>query len=310
MHANLAGLMPQVIATWCEDLGHEVQYFTFTGVEDLKGDVPDNLDIVFISAFTQSAIQAYALGTKYRSEGVVTVLGGPHARCYPEDAQKYFDYVLGLTDTDIVAEVLEECSHHIGGGRYMSALKQPSNLPGVRDRWKFIELTLRKAPWIKVVPMIGSMGCPYTCSFCIDAREEYQPLDFDEIKEDLRFLQTKYKRPLISWYDPNFGVRFDDYMNIFEEADPDKRIDFIAESSLWLLSEPHVKRLKENGCKAILPGIESWFDMGNKSRTGKKQGMDKVNVISEHVNMILRHIPYIQTNFVLGLDCDDGPESF
>lgn len=310
MHANLAGLMPQVIAVWCEQLGHEVELFSFTGCEELKSDVPKDVDIVFISAFTQSAIQAYALSNKYRSKGVVTVLGGPHARCYPEDAQKYFDYVLGLTDKEICREVLEDCSHYLDEGRHLSAMQQPTNLPGVRERWKYIELALKKAPWIKVVPMIGSMGCPYTCSFCIDAREDYQPLDFEDIKEDLRFLQTKYKRPLISWYDPNFAVRFDDYMNFFEEADPNKTIDFIAESSLSLLSEPHLKRLRDNGCKAILPGIESWFDMGNKSKTGKKQGLEKVEAVSEHVNTILEYIPYIQTNFVLGLDCDDGPESF
>ena len=38
--------------------------------------------------------------------------------------------------------------------------------------------------------------------------------------------------------------------------------------------------------------------------------MDKVKQVSEHVNMILRYIPYIQTNFVLGLDGDMGPEPF
>ena len=32
--------------------------------------------------------------------------------------------------------------------------------------------------------------------------------------------------------------------------------------------------------------------------------------MADHVNMILRHIPYVQTNFVLGLDCDEGPEPF
>jgi hypothetical protein len=26
--------------------------------------------------------------------------------------------------------------------------------------------------------------------------------------------------------------------------------------------------------------------------------------------MVLRHVPYVQTNFVLGLDCDEGPEPF
>ena len=34
--------------------------------------------------------------------------------------------------------------------------------------------------------------------------------------------------------------------------------------------------------------------------------MDKVRQVSEHVNMILRHMPYVQTNFVLGLDADAG----
>ena len=27
--------------------------------------------------------------------------------------------------------------------------------------------------------MIGSLGCPYTCSFCIDSDGAYQPLAFD-----------------------------------------------------------------------------------------------------------------------------------
>jgi hypothetical protein len=38
--------------------------------------------------------------------------------------------------------------------------------------------------------------------------------------------------------------------------------------------------------------------------------MDKVKQVADHVNMILRYIPYIQTNFVLGLDGDTGPEPF
>jgi hypothetical protein len=60
----------------------------------------------------------------------------------------------------------------------------------------------------------------------------------------------------------------------------------------------------------MLPGIESWFELGNKSRTGALQGIDKVRKVSEHVNLILRYIPYVQTNFVLGLDGEEGPEPF
>ena len=173
-----------------------------------------------------------------------------------------------------------------------------------------MEPTLKKAPVLKIVPMIGSLGCPYTCSFCIDSVVPYQPLDFETLKEDLRFLLTKFQRPRVGWHDPNFGVRFNDYMDAIEEAVPEGKIDFIAESSLSLLSEAHLKRLKRNGFKAVLPGIESWYDMGNKSKTGSKTGMDKVKQVSEHVNMILSYLPYVQTNFVLGLECDEGPEPF
>jgi hypothetical protein len=310
MNANLASIMPQVIAVWCEQEGHDVKLVCYTGFENLIEELPDNIDIVFIGAFTEAAQLSYALSNLFRSRGAVTVLGGPHARCYPQDAQKYFDYVLGFTDKAVVSEVLQDCSKHRPIGVHIAARQQPAQLPGVRERWKFIEPTLRKAPLIKMVPMLGSLGCPYTCSFCIDSVVPYQSLDFDVMKEDLRFLLGKFKRPLVGWHDPNFGVRFNDCMDAIEDAVPPGSIDFIAESSLSLLSEPRLARLKRNGFKALLPGIESWYELGDKSKTGKMKGMDKVRQVSEHVNMILRYMPYIQTNFVLGLDVDEGSEPF
>jgi len=310
MNANLASIMPQVIALWCEEEGHEVTFICYTGFEEIADLLPQGVDLVFIGAFSQSAQLAYAMSNRFRKEGALTVLGGPHARCYPQDAQKYFDYVLGFTDKQIVRNVLEDMTPHRPLGWRLCAGKQPASLPGVRERWKFIEPTLAKAPLIKIVPMLGSLGCPYTCSFCIDAAVPYQPLEFKGLQEDLTFLLQKLKRPRVGWHDPNFGVRFNDYMDTIEAVVPEGRIDFLAESSLSLLAEPNLKRLKRNGFKAILPGVESWYELGNKSRTGSKQGIDKVRQVADHVNMILDYIPYVQTNFVLGLDVDQGDEPF
>jgi hypothetical protein len=180
----------------------------------------------------------------------------------------------------------------------------------VRERWPFIEPILQKAPLVKGVPMLGSMGCPYTCAFCIDASIPYQPFDFDVIKEDLRFLLCQFKRPLVGWHDPNFGVRFDDYIGTIEEAVPPGSINFVAESSLSLLSEDRLKRLKRNGFKAILPGIESWYDHGNKAKTGSMTGFEKVQKVSDQINTLLKYIPYAQATFVFGLDIDQGTEPF
>jgi radical SAM superfamily enzyme YgiQ (UPF0313 family) len=263
MNANFASIMPQVVATWCEQSGHEVHLTCFTGREDLTRDFPPDVDFVFISSFSQASFLAYSLSKFFQSQGAVTALGGPHARCYPQDASKYFDYVFGFTSRELINEALADCAPHRPVGLRLAADKQPLDLPGVRERWKFIRQTLTKAPFIKIVPMIGSMGCPYTCSFCIDAEVPYQPLSFDGIKEDLRFLRTQFARPLVGWHDPNFGIRFEDYMTAIEEAVPPDSVDFIAESSLSLLSEPHLRRLKINGFKGMLPGIESWFELGD-----------------------------------------------
>ena len=310
MNANLASIMPQILGVWCEEDGHDVSFVCYTGLENLVDELPQDVDVVFIGAFTQAAQLAYALSNLFRSRGAVTVLGGPHARCYPEDARKYFDYVLGFTDREQVREVLRDPAPHRPMGLHLESLQQPTSLPGVRQRWSYIERTLAKAPLIKIVPMIGSLGCPYTCSFCIDSEIPYQPLDFDVLKDDLRFLQQQFRRPRVAWHDPNFGVRFNDYMEAIEEAVPPGAIDFIAESSLSLLSEQHLKRLQRNGFKAILPGIESWFELGNKSKTGKTAGLDKVLRVADHVQKIQERIPYVQTNFVLGLDSDAGAEPF
>ncbi|MGQ0558348.1 MAG: B12-binding domain-containing radical SAM protein [Sphingosinicella sp.] len=311
MNANLAGLMSQAVAVWCEELGHRVRYLCFTGAQDIFREVGDGVDVVFISAFTRSAQTAYALSAYFRSRGVVTVLGGPHARCYPDDAALYFDYVLGFTDRELVEDVLKERLPAAPLGQHVSAAAQPRELPSARRRWKHIARTLERAPpMLKVVPMISSLGCPYQCSFCIDSTVAYQPLSRDELADDLRFIEQRMPDAVIGWQDPNFGVRFDEYLTTIEQANERGKLRFIAESSLSLLSEANVKRMASAGFVGLLPGIETWYGMGFKSKTGLKSGMAKVEQVADHVNMLLEHVPYVQTNFVLGLDDDEGPEPF
>lgn len=310
MHANLASIMPQIVASWCEQEGHDVTFTCYTGLENLETELPRDVDLVFICSFTQAAFLAYALSNYFRSKGAVTVLGGPHARCYPDDSIKYFDYVLGLTHKSTIREVLNTFAAQRPVGIRLSARTQPIEFPSMRERWKFVEPTVKKAPFVKFIPMMASVGCPYTCSFCIDATVPYQQLSFEAMKDDLKFLLTKFKHPMVAWQDPNFGIRFKETIEAIDAVAPPGRFQFLAESSLSILTEDHLRIMKEKKFKALLPGIESWYDMGNKSRAAHLGAEQKVNQVSEQVNMILRYVPYIQTNFVLGLDCDSGEEPF
>ena len=310
MNPNLASIMPQVVAVWCEQEGHDVTLVCYTGFENLLEELPADLDVLFIGAFTQAAQLAYALSAMFRARGVVTVLGGPHARCYPEDAQQYFDYVLGFTDRAVIAEVLEEAAPSRPMGRHLAAARQPDELPGLRERWKYVEATLvegaddqdradARKPRVPLHLQLlhrldgglsaaglraasGRPGVPAGAGEASDRRAGTTPTSASASTTTWRRSSRRCRRG---------------------------RMRHIAESSLSLLSEKHLQRLQKNGFQAILPGIESWYDMGNKSKT-RRTGMDKVEQVAEHVNLILRYIPYVQTNFVLGLDGDMGPEPF
>ena len=312
MRVNSASIMPQVLAVWLENAGHEVFMTHYSGYKNLYEDIPEDLDFIFFSAFTTSACVAYALSNYYRSRGIPTALGGPHARSYPEDSSMYFDYVFGFTNKELVKDVVAERRYRSKNerGSYVTAESHPEDLPGVQERWKHIERMLTRAPFLKIVPMIASLGCPYTCEFCIDSEVPYQPLSYEKLKSDLRFLRTKFRKPMVGWHDPNFGIRFKDYLGAIEEAVPPGSVRFIAETSLSMLTEENVKRMNKNGFRVMLPGIESWYDMGIKSRMRKVKGLEKVNQVADQINMIQRYIPYVQANFVLGLDSDEGEGPF
>src|SRR3982074_427377 len=75
MNANLASIMPQAIGVWCREEGHDAAFVCYTGFEDLLKELPANVDLVFIGAFTEAAHTAYALSNLFRSKGAITVIG-------------------------------------------------------------------------------------------------------------------------------------------------------------------------------------------------------------------------------------------
>jgi hypothetical protein len=147
MYANLASIMPQVIAVWCEEEGHDVTFICYTGFENLVEELPDRVNLVFVGAFTEAGQLAYALSNLFRSKGAITVLGGPHARSYPQDARQYFDYVLGFTDKRVIRDFLQDCSQHRPLGVCVAAKQQPTTLPGYVSVGSSLSRLFKKHPY-------------------------------------------------------------------------------------------------------------------------------------------------------------------
>lgn len=307
-----ASITPQAIALWCREAGHHTAYATYYGLGDPARLLPPDLDVLFVSSYTWTSSLAYALANLYRRRGIRTVLGGPHAKAFPTDALRFFDLVVKECDANLIADIL--AGRH-DPGTVISAGKPFSEVPSVEARLPEIRQASflggrYPIPSATVVPLLASTGCPYACGFCIDWNNPYRSLPADRLLADLRFLAARLPGVVAGFHDPNFAVRFDEVLDVFESIPAPRRTPYIMESSLINLRGERITRLGATRCVAIVIGIESWSAYSNKAGVGRRRAMEKVEAVAEHARQLHAHVPYIQGGFILGLDTDAGDEPF
>ena len=159
-----------------------------------------------------------------------------------------------------------------------------------------------------LVPLLASVGCPYSCSFCIDWNTKYVAIPAEQLRADLHFLSQRYPDLLVGHHDPNVAVRFDETMDVIETIEPSRRNRYIMESSLSILKPTRLHRLSATRCVYVAPGVESWADFSDKAATGGKRGREKFEQIIGHFTEIRQHVPGLQANFIFGTDAERGRE--
>jgi len=306
MRKMLYSVMPQVVAAWCRRRGHRTNYATYYGQADPVRLLPGDLQLVFISATTQASGLAYALARYYRARGVRTVLGGPHAKCFPADALRFFDLVVGECDENLIGDIL--------AGRFEPPLyvssRRPKSLPGIEERFPDVVgagFRPGRRFGYNVAAVFTSLGCPYTCEFCTEWNSPYAPLPAADLAADLKFISERDPNALIAFHDPNFAVRFDETMDVIESTVPVPN-RYAMECSLSILRADRLARLKRTNCLYIAPGVESWFDYGNKSLANGRQGRAKLDYVVGKFEALHGAVPGLQANFLFGSDEDRGAE--
>src|SRR5262249_36654442 len=307
---QIYSVMPQVVAVWCRQLGHRVTYATYYGQCDPERLLPDDLDVIFIVATTQASALAYALARLYRGRGVVTVAGGPHAKCFPEDCARFFDLTVTRCNRELVADILV--------GRFDSPAvldsgHTPVAFPSVEERLPDIEISAfdhGRPKRSTVISLYGSVGCPYSCEFCTDWNSTYVQVPAAQLAEDLKFVADRFPGTLLGFQDPNFGIRFDETMEILESVPEGRRNPYIMQCSLSVLTPPRLRRLAATNCLYVAPGIESWKEFGSKMKMITTRGEDRLEHLVQRFAALHEYVPGLQANFIMGLDSDEGDQPF
>ena len=308
LNRHYASIMPQAVSVWSRSLGHETFYATYWGQRDPQRLLPDDLDVVFLSAYTSASALATALGKLYRRRGALTVLGGPHAKGFPEDARRFFDVVVQECDRTLVEELLKDRPR----GEVLTSGRPLRDVPTVAERLPELAVahfTRGQATSTSFIPLLASLGCPYACDFCTDWDNPYRLAPLDQLEEDLRFVSSRFPRALVPFHDPNFAIRFDEVLGVLERIPPRRRNRYVIQTSLSVLSETRLRRLRDTRCAYIAPGIESWLDYSNKANVASTHGgRRKLEEVVATFEMIRPYVPGMQANFIFGIDGDAGPE--
>jgi hypothetical protein len=305
---HYASITPQAVSVWCRQLGHQVSYATYYGQRPLEDLLPNDLDVVFLATYTQASALAYALARLYRRRGALTVLGGPHATSFPTDSLRFFDLVVHDCDKALIASILRG---DFEPGSVVSSGHVLEEVPSVEERMPEImtaSFTGGRPVRLSNVPLLTSLGCPYRCDFCVDWKNDYVMLPRERLLADLRYVSERLPGVLISFHDPNFGVKFDEVLDLIERTPAGRRNPYVMESSLSILRGPRLHRLLETNCIYVAPGVESWTDYSNKAGVGRSTGQEKLESVIEHFEELHRYVPGLQANFLFGTDGDQGEE--
>ncbi|WP_175511380.1 B12-binding domain-containing radical SAM protein [Alicyclobacillus macrosporangiidus] len=260
-----------------------------------KIDFNIDVDLVGITANTPAAPHAYAISERFRSRGIPTVIGGPHATLMPEEVKEHADAVVigeGETVWPVLVQDVEQgtlkpfyrCTH----------LPDLKNMP--HPRWDLIKGRV----YGKGIT-IATRGCPFACDYCTipamyQRRMRYRPID--EIVEEVKVMPGK---ALIFW-DDNIGANREYAKSLFRAIAPFKRWWTSQATHDVAFDDEFMELAAKSGCKALFLGLET---ISQESLNGSNKRHNKV----EEYREVLRRFHYdgiaVQAGTVFGFDGDD-----
>jgi radical SAM superfamily enzyme YgiQ (UPF0313 family) len=321
------------ISSYLHHNGYAVKYFPMFTSTRLDWSYLRSCDYLLISTMVHTAKLGYEIADAVRSEpgGPVILFGGPHPTCEPEDTLKHCDFVAtnegeetslellrrldGLDDTPI--EKIHGLVYRAADGGIVYTPRravmteidfrlEPSlihHYPGIVGG--FLQTGLLRFPF----PVVQfSRGCPFSCTFCLGARQlgrKYRTREPASVLDDLRKLHGLTNFPYGMFHDNDIAIRREETKQLLREMIAAKvklnrlsaftRIDSTVDEELWRLFD-------EAGIANVFFGVES-LNQDSLDGFKKKTTVDGIHAALERLDEY-KVKTKIVASFVLG-DTDD-----
>jgi len=258
-------------------------------------DFEQPADLVFVTTLTVTSAKAYAIAAEFRRRGARVVLGGPHASAVPEEAKRYCDAVaIGSAETTM-EQIIRDAE--AGELKPFYHNRQPTALPtGVNGR--------ASSAW--QTSILASRGCELQCSFCSAQNifgKFYLQRPLDKVLADIEATETRY----VNFLDDNFygaSPAAHEYYDQILEALKRKKINWLAQVRLPILTDEVLSKFRDSGCAGFLIGFES-INQLNTGSVGKKVDPE---VFLREIERIHAKKLGVVGSFIFGFD-EDTPET-
>lgn len=263
------------------------------------GDVPEQLgvDLIGMTVITGTAKRAYELAARFRAQGRVVVLGGPHVTLMPQESVQHADAIVVGYAEDVWPQLLRDFAH----GTLKREYRQATDFSLDRPDMPFARRELFDGhSFITQAVFEATRSCGHDCEFCVApsawGRKQFQkPVSW--VAEDIR--RVGQKRVL--FVDLNL-VSDKNYARELFTALIALKVRWFGLSTVLIAHDRELMELMaRSGCRGLLLGLETITP--GSLQDAKKRFNDSVDYRQLIADLHDLGIA-IQGCFVFGLDHD------
>lgn len=271
-------------------------------------DFDEDYDLVALSGMTQQVSRAYEIAKEFRSRGVHTVIGGPHATVMPEEAQHHIDTVIVGEAEGVWEEFLQDFRKGASAKAYFNnSLAKVELSRSPVPRYDLIRPEFFAPSFdYKMIPVQTTRGCPRDCDFCSVPQvygKAFRTKSVSQVIADVEEAKKVAKGLLILFSDDNMFINRRFSRELLKALVPLK-IRYMAQSDIGIGKDEELLRLMyQSGCVMVLVGLESLSFENLKQVDGFKAKM--LERYSEYVQRIQSYGMAVLGAFIVGFDHDD-----